>query len=282
MRKSKSKLKEQAILSKPIVDVCILTAGRFDLLSKCLDAVQREIESVSFACNVYLLDNGSAAEDRIVHNDLTTKSFITACKRLSPMTGFPNGANTLISMGKSPLVLFVSDDVVLAEGVLDKLVRRMDDSTIGICGLKLIFPKDSTNPGRPAGKVQHIGHALNIRGEVIHPLLGWSTDNPKTCISRDVFSVTGATFIVRRNAFEKAGKFDEAYGRGTYEDVSLSLQLKQLGYRIYIDTECIAEHYVGATIEKVGGGYPLGQNAMIFQSKWATSGLLQWNEEMYW
>lgn len=282
MKKSKKISSTRLPPTKPLVDICILTAGRFDLLEKCLVAVHREVDAVSFGCNVYLLDNGSDAEERIAHNDLMTQEFITSYKRLNPMVGFPKGANSLISMGKSPLILFVSDDVVLGEGVLDKLVRRMDDPSIGICGLKLIFPKDSANSGRPAGKVQHVGHALNIRGEVIHPLLGWSVDNPKTCISRDVFSVTGATFIVRRNAFEKAGGFDEAYGRGTYEDVSLSLQLKQLGYRIYIDTDCIAEHYVGATIEKVGGGYPLQVNAMIFQSKWANSGMLIWNEHVYW
>jgi len=282
VKKSKKLVSNKSFSGKPLVDICVLTCGRFDLLEKCLASIKREVDSVSFACNVYVLDNGSNSEERIAHNDLITHDFVTAHKRLNPIVGFPKGANSLIDMGKAPLFLFVSDDVTLSDGVLDKLVRRMDDSSIGICGLKLIFPKDSTHPGRPAGKVQHIGHALNIRGEVIHPLMGWSADNPKTCISRDVFSVTGATFIVRRNAFERAGKFDEVYGRGTYEDVSLCLTLKHLGYRIYIDTDCVAEHYVGATIEKMGGGYPLGINAMIFQSKWAQTGMLVWNEQDFW
>lgn len=281
MRKPKSQLKKQ-IIGTPLVDICVLTAGRFDFLEKCLNSIQRELESVNFVCNVYLLDNGSSAEERIIHNDLMSKSFITLCKRLNPMVGFPKGANTLIDMGKAPLVLFITDDVALEEGTLDKLVRRMDDPTIGICGLKLLFPKDSIGSGRPAGKVQHVGHALNIRGEIIHPLVGWNPDNPKTNISRDVFSITGATFMVRRNAFEKAHGFDEDYGHGTYEDVSLCLTLRQLGYRIYIDTECLAEHYVGATVEKLGVGYPLGQNALIFQAKWANSGYLRWNEESFW
>src|SRR3990170_4646141 len=101
-----------------LVDICILTAGRFDMLAKCLDSIDREIKSVSFGCNVYLLDNGSNAEDRLSHNDLFSKSFITGVKRLSPMTGFPKGANTLFAMGKAPLIVYVSDDVTLGVGTL--------------------------------------------------------------------------------------------------------------------------------------------------------------------
>lgn len=263
-----------------LVDICILTAGRFDMLEKCLEAVEREINSVSYGCNVYLLDNGSDAEERIQHNDLFSKEFITSVKRINPNSGFPKGANSLIAMGKAPLVVFITDDVVYAEGTLDKLVRRMDDQSIGICGLKLLFPKDTTT--RPAGKVQHVGHSVNIRGEIIHPLLGWAADNSKTCISREVFSVTGASFIVRRNAFTKAGGFDEVYGRGTYEDVSLCLSLRQLGYKIYIDTECVASHYTGATVEKLKVGYPLDINSMIFKSKWMPTGLVIWDEASFW
>lgn len=268
--------------NKALVDICIITAGRFDFLEKCVDALISEAMSTSVPCHIYLLDNGSDAEERIEHNDIFSRQEITKVKRLHTNTGYPHGANSVIDMGRAPLVFFVTDDVVVSQGVIDKLVKRMDDPAIALCGLKLTFPQDSSDPHRPAGKVQHVGHGVNINGDITHPLVGWDPAHPKCNISRDVISVTGAVFMVRRAAFEKAGKFDESLGLGTYEDVTLALQLRRLGFRIFIDTECTATHYVGATAEKLRMPFPLQLNSMTFKSKWINSGLLQWDEWLFW
>ena len=84
--------------------------------------------------------------------------------------GYPGGANKAIYAGMSPLCLFVSDDIILHKGAVDTLIRRMDDPKIALCGLKLVFPTDSADPQLPAGKVQHVGHAMNIRGESLSSL----------------------------------------------------------------------------------------------------------------
>jgi GT2 family glycosyltransferase/intein/homing endonuclease len=200
-----------------LLDVVVTFAARFDLLKTCLDAVYREAESVPL--NVYIIDNGSSAEERIANQSLFEEREDSAIvrfesKRLQQNVGFPAAANEGARMGKAPLIMFLSDDVELNEGTVGKVVKRLDDPQIGIVGIKLMFPKNSTAQGRPAGKVQHIGMCLNIRGEPQHPLVGWSPDNPKTCISREVWAVTGACLTVRRSLFEKVGMFDMVYGLG--------------------------------------------------------------------
>jgi GT2 family glycosyltransferase len=236
---------------------------------------------------ILVLDNGSPQEDYVKNLDIfemvkSTRLSIEhgATKRSQENMGFPRGANELFRMGSAPLIMLITDDVMVNPDAINVLVRRMDDPTIGICGMKLLFPPTSTDPNRPAGRVQHIGHGVNIRGEITHPLMGWSADNPKCNVSREVFSVTGAAFMVRRNLFRQVKGFSEDYGKGTFEDVELCLRIRQLGYKIFIDTNAVGYHHVGATVQLKKEGFPLLFNSMLFNSRWANS--LAWTEwEMY-
>jgi len=172
--------------------------------------------------------------------------------------------------------------VELHEGTLKKVVEDFKIDGVGVVGIKLLFPLNSTSPIRPAGRVQHIGLSLNINGEVTHPLISWSPTHPKTQVSRDVWAVTGACLSVRRDAFNKVGGFDKIYGRGTFEDVDLCLKVRQLGFRIYIDANAQAYHYVGASAEKRNEPFPIMENKMIFQSRWMNTKLAVWDDGSYW
>ena len=260
-----------------IIDAVITTSGRFDMLIKCLDALYREAQETPL--NIYIVDIFSPAEDRIQNQTLfeydeekdpkgNVNRFET--KRLQSDVGFPQGANEGARMGSAPLVMFISDDVELFEGTLSKIIKRFDDPTIGVVGTKNLFPLNSISPNRPSGRIQHIGHAVNIRGEIIHPLVGWSKDNPKCCVSRDVFSVTGACLTIRRNLLNKVGMFNTIYGLGTFEDVELCMSVRKMGARVFVDTDCLAYHYVGASAEKINTPFPIQQNRQIFLSRWQT------------
>ena len=271
------------------VDVVITTGGRFDLLEKCLASLYREAQFISLS--IFLIDNASNPEERIANSKLFEyhpeddpalgiKEFRS--KRLTQNIGFPDSNNEGARLGRAPLILFLNDDVELQEGAIVNAVKRFEDATIGVVGAKLLFPPTSTSPIRPAGKVQHVGVALNIRGEPVHPLVGWSADNPRANVSRDVFAVTGAFLMVRRGIFNKVGGFNNVYGMGTWEDVELCMVVRQAGLRVFVDTESIGYHYVGATQEKKQVNYPLHTNRMIFQSRWANSGLMVWSELDLW
>jgi len=266
--------KHRAISEKPQVDVVVVTGGRWDFLKQCLEALEKQTISV----NVILLDNASDPEERIQNNLLFDG---VTSKRLQQLLGFPAANNEAVRMGTAPLVLFLNDDCILTENAIEKMIETMKDETIGVCGAKLTFPTSSTNANRPAGKVQHVGMALNIRGDVIHPLVGWSADNPKCCISRDVFSVTGACLMTRRALFNQIGGFDNSYGAGTYEDVQFCLQIKSLGKRVYVNLEARGEHYAGATAEKKKVSYPLQMNSLTFKSRFLNSPYMQWDEYIF-
>lgn len=261
--------------TKTLVDISILTAGRVDLFEKCVDAILPQMKS---EYKISVCNNGfPSAEYEKVYTKLPEGSVI---KRVNTNGGFGFGANTAIKAGNAPLILFVSDDIFLHAGAIEKLIATMDDPTIGQCGLKLLFPPDSQDLGRPAGKVQHIGIATSIRGEMTHPLIGWSPENPKCNISREVPAVTGAVFMMRRGLFNKIGGFNPIYGKGYYEDMELSFSVRSLGSRVWVNTEAVATHGVGQTFKSDSKPIPIQQNQMTFNSRWA--GGMAWTEfEVY-
>lgn len=266
--------------SKVQIDVGILTSGRLDLLEKTINHAAASCEKAGVAYRILVLDNGTPQDVLQSGGSVFFNPNISKRERVNNNVGFPRGANLLISMGNAPLFLFISEDVFLSEDAVTALVKRMtEDSTIGICGLKLVFPYDSIDGDRPAGKVQHVGHAVSINSHIVHPLIGWSSDNPKTKQSRECFSVTGAVFMVRTNVFKAAGKFNEEYGTGTYEDVELCVKIRKLGFKVFIDTDAVAEHVVGASMEVQKQGFPINKNRLVFLSNYQTD--LVWDDWTY-
>lgn len=257
------------------LDIAILTAGRVDLFRKCVEAVLTQYQN---DYKIYVHNNGHpSAEYEEVYKLLPPDSVII---RSNQMSGFSDGANKVINRGSSPLVLFITDDVFIHDGAIDILLKRMEDSSIGICGYKLLFPADSEDKTRPAGKVQHVGMASNIRGDMIHPMIGWSPDNPKCCVSREVLAVTGASFMVRRNVFSQVRGFDQIYGKGYYEDMDLCFKIRSVGKRVFVDVDAHATHGVGQTFSQQSEPIPFQQNQQIFKLRWM--GSMPWSEWEMW
>lgn len=261
--------------SRPVLDIAILTAGRVDLFEKCVDHILPQMRG---EYQIHVHNNGHPSKEyEEVYKKLPPNSSI---KRSNVMSGFSEGANKAIDLGRAPLVLFVTDDIFINPGAIELLLNRMHDKSIGQCGYKFLFPEDSEDASRPAGRVQHVGIASNINGNVIHPLIGWKADNPKCCISREVVAVTGASFIIRRDVFNKVGKFDPIFGRGYYEDIDLSFKVRAHGHRVFFDADAVAYHGVGQTFKDLKEPIPFQQNQQIFNLRWRAA--MAWSEWGIW
>ena len=265
-----------------VLDVVIVTGGRFDMLFKCLDALAKESETTSMS--VYLVDNNVPVEEwNQASENFASKDDNKFVKfnihHLKQELGYAEANNIGARLGSSPYIMFLNDDVELQPGAISLVLGTLQaQPTIGIEGIKLLFPPSSTSPVRPAGRVQHVGMALNIRGEPTHPLVGWSADHPKANVSRDVSFVTGACLTIRRKLFDAVGGFDKVYGMGTFEDCDLCFKVKQMGQRVFVNVQAVGHHYVGSTAEKKRVQFPIMQNRMIFQTRWANSGLMEWTD----
>lgn len=263
---------------KPAIDVVVVTAGRLDMLEKCLEHI---VSTVDVPISLTVIDNGVEKDKRKLNEKLFKKpehtnivEFYT--KRIEINVGYGKSNNEGARFGNAPIITFISDDIFVKPGYFSRIVEKMNSHPeIGILGAKLLFPDDSVDQSRPGGKVQHVGVSLDISANAVHPLVGWSADHPKTCITREVFAVTGATFSIRRNYWKQVGGFDPVYGKGYWEDIDLCLKVRQLGGKIIMDCELLACHYTGASheIDKTFSS-DFQHNANTFRARWSAAGML--------
>lgn len=271
----------------PLVSIVIPNYHRFDLLEKCLKAIPAAFGEIPY--EIILVENGSPPEEKVPffrNNNLPEKFRLI---ELTKNIGYPGACNRGAKEAKAPLLFILTNDVIMEPGSGEALVMAMDDAQVGIVGMKLLFPSQSdlTQAGlkttaiqRPPERVQHVGLFTNIHAQVFHMYVGWSADNPRVNAVRDVYAVTGAALMTRRNLFIDLWGFDSAYGAGTYEDVDYAMKVREKGLKIIVEVKAVGHHYTGATAEKYNAAFPLNQNRQIFEQKWYNK--LVWTEWVGW
>lgn len=277
----------RATETTPLVSIVIPHYMRYDLLQDCLDAIAPAFGEIAY--EVILVENGTPKDIKRPGLANIVLPPHTRLIELTQNVGYPGACNRGAKEARGPLLMILTNDVVMRPGSGEALVKAMDDPTVGIVGMKLLFPTEAqlTRAGlkhsevqRSPETVQHVGLFTNLHGQVIHMYLGWSADNPRVNAMRDVYAVTGAAFLVRRKLFWECGGFDPAFGAGTFEDVSLCLSIRERGARVIVEVGAVGTHYNGATAEKHNLAFPLSQNRMIFEEKWRNK--LIWSEWWAW
>lgn len=252
-----------------LVDIIIPVFGMPELVMKCLQSIPEAAKKVSY--DVIIVDNGSKPAEIDQYSKVGKELFGNGFHVINTHqnAGFASTCNRGARFGGSPLLFFLNDDVVLFPDAIDKLAINMDDPKVGAVGMKLLFPKESTDPNRPAGKVQHVGISTNIRAQFFHNFVGWNPDNPRVLRIKESYAITGAAMMTRRSIFRDAKGFLEDYGFGTYEDVDYCLTIREMGYNIKIEQEAIGEHFTGATAMAHQTPFPIENNRMLLMQRWA-------------
>lgn len=249
-----------------LLDIVIPVYGRFDLLDRCIKAILAS--DTPFGYNVILVDNNSPdqveAKEFYSQYEHNTDFFI---KRNKENQGFPRACNYGARRKSSPLILFLNSDAFVNPNTLQLLVKELDDPDIGIVGTKLIFPEGIPNPNF-AGKVQHVGVSLNVHGVAHHPLLGWEPNHKRVLAIREIFAVTGALLMTRRNLFQSINGFDEQYGGGTFDDLDYCMAVRTAGKKIILNQDAWCYHYANASAMQYKVGFPMEENRAKFLMKW--------------
>lgn len=269
------------------LDIVIPVYGRPDLLEKCLQSVDDTKGDIKI--NTIIVDDCGPEQDELskIYKSLNGQSRVLKNKQ---NMGFPFTINRGLLSGNAPLILILNSDIELKPECLEIMMSEFDNEDIGVVGPKLLFP-DSNDPSRPYGKVQHAGLAVNIKGQIIHANIGWSSDNPKVNERRSLQAVTGACLMTRRSVCKKiysiyqttkdptSGPFNEVYSPGTYEDVEFCFAARSEGFEVVYTPKAEAYHWVGASVKQNQRGYPLQRNEMIFRARCGK--LMLWDEWRY-
>lgn len=280
------------------LDVVIPVYGRADLLQQCLIGLEASCIDVDY--RLYVIDDASPnpSEMAVLYNSLPSNARL---QRQTQNRGFPFTANHGVSLGASRSVLLLNSDVVLSAGavraLLDMLwtseppVSKLDadpKAAVGAVGPKLIFPEDSSEPTRPAGKIQHAGMYFSLSGDPRHSYIGWAADTPRANVPTSVQCVTGACLMTRREVWQAIhqnyqemgdtatnGALNVVYGRGTFEDIEYCIAVRSLGFKVAYQPLAVGSHLVGCSIMQDEQGYPLRQNSNIFKAR--AGHMIEWD-----
>lgn len=124
-------------------------------------------------------------------------------------------------------LLFLNDDVLIGQDDwLSRLLQWLDLEGVGAVGPKLLFPD---------GRIQHAGAVLGMTGFAAHVFRGEAEGTPTCFVSDDSYrncsALTAACLLVRSDAFDRAGGFDERFTL-LFGDVDLCLRLRRAGWRL--------------------------------------------------
>ena len=154
--------------------------------------------------------------------------------------GFAKANNQAAAKALGKYLVTLNNDTLVKPGWLESLKKTVEsDPTVAAAGSKLIYP-DMT--------IQHAGVVIvNNRGDenplvAIHIHSKKPSDFPEANKTRTFKALTAACLLIKKNAFEEAGGFDEEYYNG-YEDVDLCFKLGEIGYKLVYQPESEVIHY---------------------------------------
>ncbi|MBY0527778.1 MAG: glycosyltransferase [Gemmataceae bacterium] len=153
--------------------------------------------------------------------------------------GFSATVNHGLRQARGRYVLLCNNDVAFEQPCLEALAQAFErDEELGILGGRLLYPD---------GTIQHAG-MVKVPGQLmwIHACAGQTGDVPEANHSRDVWSVTGALFALRRQTLADLGGLSTAYATA-YEDVDYCLRAWTHGIRVGYCADAVARHHEGCT-----------------------------------
>ena len=125
--------------------------------------------------------------------------------------------------------LFLNNDISVPKGFLDNLVKELQKENVGAVGPKVLYSKERI------GSEMRIINSAGIEVDehyMAYDRYDKEEDKPKYNVVEEVDALMGGAFLVKREVFEKVGGFNPSMFL-YYEDIDLSLRIRDLGYKLY-------------------------------------------------
>lgn len=219
---------------KPFVSIIILNYNGGDLVVRCLKSVL-SLDYKNF--EVVLLDNNSTdGSMELVANAFASDPRVKLIRNEKNL-GYAEGNNVGVQKSKGEYLVFLNNDVLVDPLFLTELVEEMKkEHSVAAAQCKLMFMDHPT-------LFYSAGHYFDFFG-VVHVLGEFEEDNGQYDHVYDVFGAHGAAFIVRRDLFLKAGRFDSDFFL-LFEESDLCWRFWLMGYRVVFVPKAVAYHKHG-------------------------------------
>jgi N-acetylglucosaminyl-diphospho-decaprenol L-rhamnosyltransferase len=234
----------KAVSGAPGLDVVIVSYRCRELLRGCLDALRTNPPSIPM--RVVVVDNASGdGTAELVRSEYPEVDLIASPSNL----GFAAATNRGSREGKAPFLLALNPDTAVTPGALDTVLATMESHPeAAVVGPRLVREDGSLDHAAKRSfptPTSALGHFTGIgkRPGADGPLAAYRAPEVQ---SGPVDSVNGAFMLIRRDAFEAAGGFDEGYWM-YMEDLDLSYRLAEAGWVSLYEPAAVVMHIKGGT-----------------------------------
>ena len=231
-------------MQAPALDVVIVAYRSRDLLRSCLTSLRAHAPTVG--ARIWVVDNASQdGTPEMVRSEFSEVELLVS----ETNRGFTAANNLAIRQGRAPYVLVLNPDTQLTHGALDRMLELMDaNPTVGIAGCRLELEDGSFDHAARRSfptRIGALGHFTRIGRRPNAP--GWLAQYRAASIERGpVDAVNGAFMLVRRQALDEVGLFDERYWM-YMEDLDLCYRFRAAGWITWYEPSVVAQHVKGAS-----------------------------------
>lgn len=221
--------------------VSIVSYNTKDLLENCLNNLSRETEG---KINIRVLDNNSAdGSAEMVEKKFPNVSLIKSDKNL----GFAKGQNAILKKIQEEYVLLLNPDTEFDNGILEKIIKFMDESGCDVAGFKLTDFKGNleANGGDFPFGISLLSWLFNL--EFLGNLPNFHRLDKEYYDSiHEVDWISGTFMLVRTGIFKKAGFLDDDFFM-YFEDAEFCYRVKKSGGKILLNPGIVVKHKSGSS-----------------------------------
>lgn len=268
------------------VSIIIVNYNTLELTKDTIDSVIEKTEGIDY--EIILVDNDSqdGSKEYFEKNYSDKIKFIKSEKNL----GFGKANNLGMDVASGKYMFLLNSDTLLVNNAVKILYDFMEENLdVGISGGNL-YSKDMSPVHSFSLKLisveTEIQDSFNYFEKINRKILGKNrrdfnfTDKPV-----EVGYITGADMMIRKEALEKAGKFDPDFFM-YYEETELTARIKRAGYKVMAVPTAKIIHLEGQSFsfketrtrmmleskykyfDKVFGKKDMGKSYYISQAGW--------------
>lgn len=205
----------------------ICTRDRAAQLKRCLDALPAD-EILKLGAEIVLVDNGSVDETPDVLRRFREQASFPVKLVTEARAGLSNARNAGLAHCSADVIAFVDDDCYLQAGFLTTAVAEFRSDRFQYCGGRILLYDASDSP---------TGCNFQNEREIIPP---------RSFVPAG--KIQGANMVIRREVFDKIGRFDPDFGAGTRfrcEDIELIGRASMAGFTGAHVPELVVYHHHG-------------------------------------
>jgi len=228
------------------ISIVIVNYNAGPLLTDCVAMVSDTVNEI------IVIDNASTDNSlKTLASQFSEQPHILLIQNDTNM-GFAKGCNKGLEISVSPYILFLNPDCKPENKALHRMLQILkSDPHIGMVGGQITNP-DGTEQGGARRDIPTPWRAF-VRATGLYRLEKfWPTVFPDFHLHKkplpdkpiEVEATSGAMMLVRREALEAVGGWDEGYFLHC-EDLDLCMQLRQKGWKIVFVPDAKALHYQG-------------------------------------